>query len=591
MSPRSVFCTALLGSSLLLTSAGFSALWSEHELIGIHDTYNDRQPEVGVDPQGRVWVVWMGVDEIGTHDYEIYWSRRDGEAGWSPRQRVNPNNTQSDVWPRMRMAPDGTPWAVWLRGRVSGGGADLLTSRYVNESWTMPDTVIGGPDIGSATYFGLAPESSSHCWFVYNLTHEVRAREYLGDHFGPVEVPGPPSAYFAWHVDAALGTDGEPWAVWEQPTVLVSHRSPEGVWPPPTVLNPGELTSASFSPSVTVDADGEAWVLWHTENDSCQTNAQDIVFSRTIGGVWQAPIRVSASERGFPCGRDTSADVAAGYGWSPRVVWVVTPDSASVPGPYRELISSGWDSESWDPQSPMHIPDSVEPVEDAWPTVAVGPDGTTWAAWQRAVQGYDIYVSHLLADVIDLRADVVPGHVEISWRVVGASPRDSFVFTVLRSTSNDTVKVGESIRGSRDEYHVTDELVSPGATYSYWIDVQSSTTGEQLFTTNWRTVTIPIATSVEPPVGSGAVPRLITLPNPSAGKVTFLLQGARGEYRLDVFDVRGRRIWSTRIGIDMRLSASVSWPISEARTSGVFLARLSSAEGGKTATSKFILRP
>jgi hypothetical protein len=534
----------------------------------------------------------MGVDEIGTHDYEIYWSRRDGEAGWSPRQRVHPNNTQSDVWPRMRMAPDGTPWAVWLRGRASGGGADLLTSRYVNGGWTVPDTVIGGPGIGSATYFGLAPESSSHCWFVYNLTYEVRAREFVGNHWGPIEVPGPPSVDFAWNVDAALGADGQPWAVWEQPMVLVSHRSSDGPWSAPTVLNPGELTSASFLPSITVDSGGDAWVLWHENSDDCFTGAPDIVFSRTINDVWQLPARLSAPDSGNPCGRDCCPDVDASYGWPPRSVWNLTPDSLAAPEPYREPMGSGWDSRSWNPQSSAHVPDSSDLHEDAYPTLAIGPDGTAWAVWARTTpQGSDIYASHLLADVIDLSTDVVSGRVEVSWRVVGAAPRDIFVFTVLRSTSNDTVKVGESIRGSRDEYHVTDELVSPGAACEYWIDVQSSATGERLFTTNRRAVTIPAATSAEPSVASPAVPRLTTLPNPSAGEVTFLLRGAEGQYRLEVFDIRGRRIWSTRTGIGTALSASVSWPISKARTSGVFLARLSSAEGGKTATSKFILRP
>jgi hypothetical protein len=123
--------TALAVFLMLPLSAAHAAVWSEHELVGINDSYDDLAPEIAVDPSGRPWIIWMGVDNQGVTDYEIYCSRWGEGAGWSARQRIYADNAQYDAWPRIAMAEDGTPWVVWLRKQPNVRRYDLLSSRFV----------------------------------------------------------------------------------------------------------------------------------------------------------------------------------------------------------------------------------------------------------------------------------------------------------------------------------------------------------------------------------------------------------------------------------------------------------------------------
>lgn len=591
MSPRLAIPAAVLVASFCAAAPASSGLWSPHELVGINDSYNDRSAEIAIDPLGRPWIVWCGVDDVGSADREIFWSRWEEGVGWSARQRVYTNNTQRDDWPRFAMAADGTPWTVWLR-RNPAGGWDLLSSRYVNGAWTVPDTVVAAPRISDANYFGVAPVDSAHCWVVFDLTTQIRAREYSSGQWQPEEVvfPGPPAGGgIFWQVDADAGPDGLPWAVWSESHVMASHRWADRSWSTPAYLNP-EQSDIAYDPEITADSLGEAWATWHSHSTECE-GERDIFCARTISGMWQPWAQVNAFESTL-CGSDMNASIDASYGWLPKIIWSRAMHNAPSEG-YTEPLASTWDSASWSPQSSAHVPDPSWVPGDLYPSIAVGPHGESWATWERHDVGYetDVYAARLLLDVAVLNVQPLTTGVQVYWRVVGPASRDGFRFAVMRAIESDTVKVGDVIVGKGDEYLVVDESVAPGERYAYWVDVRSATSDALLFRTSSHVVD-DLTVSVLPTRPAGAL-SLRVLSNPSPAGVVFEIAGTPGEYSVQIFDVRGRLQWRAEEN-SLKIPQSgwrarLSWDGAVRLPSGVYWARAAERKGGLSATAKFVL--
>ena len=587
----------LLG--LLYAPPTTAAVWSERELIGIENAYDDYEPEVAIDPQGRAWIVWMGVENL-TSGYDILWRRWEEGTGWSPRQTVHPPNVNYDSWVRLSMAPDGTPWVVWLRRRPTGYYWDLLSSRWNGSGWTAPDTLVASPLISDANYYALAAVDSLHCWAVYDLSNEVKAKYYDGVRWGPAESVISGTEVDPFQVDAALGTDGQPWAIWDQEGVRASRRMANGSWEPSVLIymTPWGPTGV-HRPMITVDAAGEAWAAWVDFVECPPSDPPDVFWAKTIGKIWQSPAivnRVLTSN----CALDGAPDIASSYGWAPRAVWCRKfPDDGHTPATYYDPYSSSWDSQGWSPEC---MAQQSEPalLEDSYPRIAVGPGGEAWVTWTRksgTSYRYDIYASRLLCDVVELAAARDAEGVQISWRVVGYSPRTDFLFRVMRACAGaETTQVGELVPGSTDEYLVVDETAAPGLRYSYWVEVLDATegidppTGTLLFLTNSRTVE-PLVVSAGERGWRNGVP-FTASPNPSAEAVAFRFAGAARGCVVEVFDVQGRLVWTH----EAPASGAAGWRIVRWRpyeggsnASGVFWARLRSKDGRTLGSTKVVV--
>lgn len=102
---------------------------------------------------------------------------------------------------------------------------------------------------------------------------------------------------------------------------------------------------------------------------------------------------------------------------------------------------------------------------------------------------------------------------------------------------------------------------------------------------------MPSVTSAELSNPAPSIPRLAVAPNPASGQVTFILDGPAGEYRLEVFDVRGRQVWTKKLQLGGVQSISVHWRQSRRSTAGIYVARVTSVRGGQVATGKFAVQP
>jgi len=589
MSRRWVAPSAVLLALLLCASPALPSLWSAQELVGIADGYHDYDPEVAIDPQGRAWIVWMGVDDGAVHDYEIYWSRWEQATGWSPRQRVHADNTLYDSWPRMSMAPDGTPWIAWLRLRSNGYQWDLLSTRWTGSGWASASVVIAAPGISDANYFGLAPIDSARCWIVYDLSYQMCAREYDFDQWGPAESVASGLPDDPWQVDAAIGPDGEPWAIWSDSSIRATRRDSNGAWDSPAFLNsPG---GGGGLPAIAIDSRGDAWAVWADFSDVCPPNDwPDVFFTRTVAGVWQ-PAGVLNDYETSGCGSDAGPDISAAYGWPPRSVWSRKPGGASVA--YYDVFSSTWASEAWSPQAQMNQPESTF-REDSFPTVAVGPQGQAWAAWKRptTTQASDVYASRLLLDVVQFGVERTPMAVEVSWRLIGYAPPSNFLFRVMRLDDfGDTTQVAEA-PGDGTDYHVFDETAAPGLRYSYWIEARDPIewidppASSLLFRTASQVVE-PQMISVEEPSSHDRACLRVS-PNPTNGTVEFELTTGEGGSSLEVFDVQGRLVWRGSVPSTVPGRVVVRWSRDPSAPTGVFWARLRDKKGGILTASKFL---
>jgi hypothetical protein len=248
----------------------------------------------------------------------------------------------------------------------------------------------------------------------------------------------------------------------------------------------------------------------------------------------------------------------------------------------------------------MHVPDSAVIKGDIYPSVAVGPQGEAWAAWMRYDVGYetDLYASRLLLDIIELRVEAQGSRVEIFWRVAGTAPREDYRYEIWRSNSLGEIERVARINGSGDTHLVMDEILFPGVSYSYWIDIHPRDTVGRLFSTNRRTIQVPTVGVGEDAGGlAGMRPFLGLAPNPAGGAAMFHLTGPPGEYQLQIFDLLGRLLGSAsgppiRVLQDgIPVTGALDSVVSGRLPAGVYWARARPVRGGPAAVAKLVVAP
>jgi hypothetical protein len=187
----------------------------------------------------------------------------------------------------------------------------------------------------------------------------------------PVDVSSP--GEIAGTPDVAIAPGGAAIAVWtdqegEGSAIRASIRPPGGPWgAPATVTAPG---SEAYAPSATIDAAGDATVIWEAEPPGESLDTEVEAASLVAGGGWGAPRLIGsvgeAVEEPPVLAADAAGDVTVVWGRGEGAVWTVEATTHPVGG--------GWSAP---------VPLSV-PGEEAYePAVAVNAGGDAAVVWKR----------------------------------------------------------------------------------------------------------------------------------------------------------------------------------------------------------------
>jgi hypothetical protein len=267
---------------------------------------NFYKPQVAVDGQNRLWVVWAAfVDE----DWELFARRR--EAGrWSEGQRLT-STRGGDLNQRLARAPDGTLWLAWQSG--GKGNWDILVSKLEGTRWSAPEAVTADPE--NEWEPALAAGSDGRVAIAYDRlrrgSHNVYLRIRSPKGWEP-ETPVASGEDYEAHASVAIDSKNRVWVAWDnggprwgldsacnglfRQRHMAVRVYTEGGWESPQVNPMRDLPLAMqrfvSQPQVAIDAQNRVWLLFRH-----WTNRQVYEFFATYlgAGGWSDPIPIPHS--------------------------------------------------------------------------------------------------------------------------------------------------------------------------------------------------------------------------------------------------------------------------------------------------------
>lgn len=334
---------------------------------------NAANAKLAVAPDGTVTAVWQRNN--GTASV-IESATRPPGGTFAPAIVLSPPSGpgQNAVSPQVAVGADGTVTAVW--GRVSGGEVVEAATRPPGGAFA-PATVVSQ---GAGAHVAIGPDGTTTAvWVQFDGSSVVvgSSTRPPGGVFGPATVLSPAGANtFAPRV--AFGPDGTAIAVWSQATgnalvVASATRPPGGTFAPAIVLSPPPAGPGqnAVDARVAFAPDGTAIAVW-TRSDGTALVIE--ASTRPPGGVFAPPTALTPSI----AVRDAGApQVAFGPDGTATAVWqrfdgVATVIEASTRPP----------GGTFTPAVVVSPPSS--PGQGATnPQVAVAEDGTATVVYQR----------------------------------------------------------------------------------------------------------------------------------------------------------------------------------------------------------------
>ncbi|HUW09116.1 MAG TPA: hypothetical protein VM537_05265, partial [Anaerolineae bacterium] len=309
-------------------------------------------PSIGVDHYGNADVVWY---DSRKGDRDIYFSYRPSGGTWGPNVAVNDDaGTADQYWPSIAVDPNGNAYAVWLDFR-GGGGDAYFSYRPVAGSWGANVRVNDDPGLTQQWVPSIAVDPSGN-------------------------------AYAVWS-DYRDGGDRDIW---------FSYRASGATWGPNAKVSDYIGTAQQLNPSIAVDANGNAYAVWHDERNG----DPDIYFSyRAWGGTWGPNIRVSddpgTASQSYP-------SIAVDPSGNACTMW--KDERNGVNEIYFSRRPAGG---SWGSNGKVNDATGYQKL----PSIAVDVGGNAYGVWSDYRKGnWDIYSSYLPAGGTGL----VASHVEVT---------------------------------------------------------------------------------------------------------------------------------------------------------------------------------
>jgi hypothetical protein len=348
--------------------------WQTPVEISNSDQIADDPPQVTVDPQGTVVVMWQrfqGGSRI------VQSALRPAGGGWQTPVDISSTAAAS---PRLAVDAQGNAVAVW-RGYDGTSSVVQSAVRPTDGNWQAPIDLSATGQSASNPQLAVDPHGNAVAVWkrsvdFNNSVVQSAVRPAGGDWQTPIDI----STVGQYDHDPELAVDrqGNAVAVWWRLGSGGSHfviqsafRPVDGAWQVPVdVLSTGSRNDA-FYLRLAIDPQGNAIAVW-THSGPTDNAVQSAV--RPAGGDWQAPVEVSGTE---VITDPVAGDLRLAVGAQGNAIVTWTYGTRTEMGVQSAVRQGGGD---W--QAPVYLSALGENASKA--QVALDPQGNAIAVWGRS---------------------------------------------------------------------------------------------------------------------------------------------------------------------------------------------------------------
>ncbi len=391
---------AVLGMSLAATAGAAPSWLAPVDLSPQASGIFQFGAQIAVDPRGDVVALWSRFD-LGHGQSVIQSTERPAGGAWKAPVDLTASG-QIALTPQVAVDPQGNAVAVW---RSSSGASYSVQAavRPAGGSWQAPvDLSAEGEDALEPQVTLDSQGDAVAVWERSNGANEVvqgAMRPVGGMWQAPVDLSA--AGQNAHDPQVAVDPQGNAVAVWRSSSgasysVQAAVRPAGGSWQAPVDLSAeGE---DALEPQVTLDSQGDAVAVWERSN-----GANEVVQGamRPVGGMWQAPVDLSAAGQNAH-----DPQVAVDPQGNAVAVWRSSSGASySVQAAVRPAGGS------W--QAPVDL--SAEGEDALEPQVTLDSQGDAVAVWERSnganevVQGAMRPVGGMWQASVDLSAKGLSG--------------------------------------------------------------------------------------------------------------------------------------------------------------------------------------
>jgi lysophospholipase L1-like esterase len=155
--------------------------WSDRQTIPHGTRFPCLNPDVAVDRQGVIWVVWSSYDG---DDYELFLTRRDG-TGWQKEMRLTDNRLH-DGFPSLGSAGDALV-VSWTRTLENGS---QVLSMVIQEGRSGSEIILSPPS-QELIFPKVIPAAGEKVSVFWKAGQDVQVREFVPAFSGPAETSAP----------------------------------------------------------------------------------------------------------------------------------------------------------------------------------------------------------------------------------------------------------------------------------------------------------------------------------------------------------------------------------------------------------------
>ena len=321
--------------------------WIGQRQVNEPDSLFDAEAILDMDPDGYPWAVWVGKEQAGDRDEEVFFTKWNGSS-WEPEALVNPPDVLGDYRPTIALNDSGTAYVTWDHAAVTD---DIWYSYWNGSAWEPPGPVHVSDDRDD--YAPVVSAGGGEVWVVWyegaaegGRQYNVFAARWSGSEWDQPMQVSPPDNTHDWWANIAVDASGNPHVVYSvYRNGGIYYTTYDGSsWTSRVLLNDTTFVQG-YDPAVGIDDSGNVHVVWvgiwlHPVVD------YDIYYSFSSDGVnWSAPTMINedddVSDRWARIAVISLNDVLAAW-YKEYSVW------------NNEVFTSHFDGAVWSPESKLN---------------------------------------------------------------------------------------------------------------------------------------------------------------------------------------------------------------------------------------------
>lgn len=277
------------------------AEWEANVMVNdVMGTARQSQPVIAVDLWGNAYALWS--DERNGN-YDIYFSYRPAGGTWGTDVRVNDDvGTGWQAYPSIAVDPVGNAHAVWTDARAWNWKSHIYYSyRPAGGSWGANVRIDDDAGMDHDYQPSIGVDVDGNGYVLWEDWRDGSADIYFsyrpaGGSWGPnVRVDDDLGSAGQWAPSIAVSGTGNACALWEDNRdghrqIYFSSRPANGAWVPDARLTETVTAAWQLDPSVAMDPDANAYVLWEHYQNSISGDIYSAV--RPVGSSWTCSAKV-----------------------------------------------------------------------------------------------------------------------------------------------------------------------------------------------------------------------------------------------------------------------------------------------------------